>query len=376
LVLDMKRMKIPFSDLARQESTIQNAIEPAVVEALRSGEYIYSPIVESFEEELAAYCDVRYAISVASGTDALILGLIGAGIRPGDEVITPAFTFFSTAGAIVHAGATPIFVDVEGDNFNIDVAQVHSGITHKTRALITVHLYGQMAGMTRVSEVARSHDLLVIEDAAQAIGATYRGAKAGSFGLIGCLSFNYSKNLGTYGNGGAVLTNDTGLARELRTLRNYGLEGYFHHTRIGFNSRLSALQAAALRVKLKVIDEWNCTRNEIAVYYNQLLKDIDGVVIPTVGDERAHVYHKYTILAENREELKLFLAHRGIEAKVFYPEPLHQQPCFSQFHSAQVHLPVSERLAKQVLSLPLYPGLTDTEVDYVASCIHEFYASR
>jgi len=367
-------MKVPYYAPERQLASIQQELEISILSAFRSGDYIYSPIADAFEEKLADYCGAKYAITVASGTDALILALIAAGVKPGDEVITSAFSFFSTVGAITWVGAVPTFVDVDDRTFNLDARQLENVITLRTKAIVPVHLYGQMADMNLICAIGSKHRLVIIEDAAQAIGSTHCELKAGSVGTMGCLSFNPSKILSGFGNGGAILTSDRRLRHELRLLRNYGLEGYFQHSRIGINSRLSSLQAAAMMVELDVLDEWIESRNTIAHQYDLLLNSVNQVHVPYIDDGKRHVYHKYTIIAEQRDNLKSFLEARGIETHIYYPIPLQHQPCFSHLTSTKAHLPKTDEISKKVLSLPIFPGLTQTEVNYICEMIFEFYA--
>ncbi len=370
-------MNIRFNDLSRLDAFIKQEIDLKIYEIIHSDDYIYNPIVYEFEAQLAQYLGVKHAITVASGTDALIFALIAAGIGREDEVITTGFSFFSTAAAIIHAGGLPVFVDIDPVTFNICPDLIEASITKKTKAIIPVHLFGQPADMKRIIEIADKNKLFIIEDASQAIGSSFQGNKVATFGLAGCISFNYSKNLGAYGNGGAVVTNDDRLAKEIIFLRNYGLDGYFHHTRLGFNSNLGAIQAGVLNIKLKFLDDWNTTRQELAQHYSSSLSNISQVVLPVINKNFTHVYNKFSIITDKRDELQGFLMGKGIETKVFYPEPLHLQPCFKPFnllYQNGCHLKVAEETAQKVLSLPLFPGMKEDEINFVIHQVIAFFS--
>ncbi len=367
-------MKVPLLDLKRQYVSIKDEINISIQKVLDHGMFIMGPEVKELEEKLAAYCGVKNGIGVASGTDALLLSLRALGVGPGDEVVTTTFTFFATAGVISRLGAKPVFVDIEDKTFNIDPALLQKAITPRTKAIMPVHLYGQIAEMDEIMKISSSRKLPVVEDAAQAIGAEYKGKKAGQFGTTGCYSFFPSKNLGAYGDGGFIVTNDDNLAESIRKLRVHGAKPKYHHSVVGYNSRLDTMQAAALLVKLKYLPEWHEARRQKAAKYNQLLKGIKQVTTPFAHDYNYHIYHQYTILAENRDGLKNHLKANEIGFDTYYPLPLHLQECYRDLNYKVGDLPVSERLANLAISLPVFPELTDQEQEYVADTIREFYS--
>jgi len=374
-------MKIPVLDLTRQYNAIRKEIDAAVARVLSSGRFILGSEVEAFEQEVAEDLGVRHAIGVASGTDALLLSLRALGIGPGDAVVVPSFTFFATAGAVHNVGATPVFVDVDPHTLNIDPRKVEERLATdptlraKTRAIIPVHLYGQMADMDEIVALSEKFGLYVIEDAAQAIGAEYKGRKAGSVGHLGCFSFFPTKNLGAYGDGGLVVTNDDELAERVRMLRVHGAKPKYYHHLVGYNSRLDALQAAILRAKLPHLAEWTKARQRIAARYDELLRDIEGIKLPHRAPHRTQIFHQYTVRVPGgkRDALRAYLAERGIGTEVYYPLPLHLQPCFRHLGYREGDLPESERASREVLSFPMFPELTDEELEYVAGEIKRFY---
>lgn len=366
-------MKIPPLDLKRQYVSIKDEIDSAIQNVLNHGGFVLGPEVKELESKLAEYCETKNGIGVASGTDALLLSLMAVGIKPGDEVITSTFTFFATAGVISRLGAEPVFVDIDPDTFNIDPALIENAITSKTRAVIPVHLYGQIAEMDEISALAKKHDIPIIEDAAQAIGSTYKGKKAGSLGLTGCFSFYPTKNLGGYGDGGFITTGHDETADLLRRLRLHGARPKYFHALIGINSRLDSLQAAALLVKLKHLPEWHEARRARAQYYDKLLSDIDRVKTPFVRDYNYHIYHQYTILAEKRDELREHLKSRDIGCEIYYPLPMHLQDCFKNLGYKKGDMPVAEKAAEMAISIPIFPEMSAEEQDYVAETIREFY---
>ncbi len=369
-------MKVPLLDLKRQYSSIKDEINGAIQNVLDHGMFIMGPEVKELEAELARYCGVKNGIGVASGTDALLLSLRGLNIGPGDEVVTTTFSFFATAGVISRLGAKPVFVDIDEKTFNIDPRLIEKAITPRTKAILPVHLYGQVAEMDEILKVAAKHKLPVVEDAAQAIGAEYKGKKAGQFGVTGCYSFFPSKNLGAYGDGGFIVTDDDNLAEMIRKLRVHGAKPKYHHSMVGYNSRLDSIQAAVLLIKLKYLPQWHEARRQKAANYNGLLKDIEQVRTPFVHDYNYHIYHQYTILAENRDGLKNHLKSKEIGFDTYYPLPLHLQECYQYLNYKTGDLPVSERLANLAISLPVFPELTDQEQEYVAQTIREFYCKR
>lgn len=353
---------IPFLDLKKQLLPIRDEIHKAVLDVVDSGQYILGEQVKLFEEEIASYLGVKHAIGVASGSDALVLSLMACGVGEGDEVITTPFTFFATAGAIARVGATPVFVDIQKDTFNIDTKLIENAITPRTKAILPVHLFGQPADMTEILALAKKHRLFVIEDACQAIGAEFKGKKVGGLGDLACFSFFPTKNLGCFGDGGLVTTNDDKLAAFVRKARVHGSAKKYHHEFVGFNSRLDALQAAVLRVKLKYLDDWNAGRQKLAQEYSQSLSE--RFTTPFIAPERTHVFHQYALLAgsqSQREEVLLTLKEKGIAAGIYYPVPLHLQECFSYLGYKEGDLPVAEDIAKRIFSLPLYPELDQKE---------------
>lgn len=371
-------MTVPLLDLRAQFATIKDEVLPALLAVAESQQFIMGEAVGALEEAVARLAGVSHAVACASGTDALLLSLKALELASGDEVITTPFTFFATAGAIHNAGGRPVFVDIDPATFNLAVVQVAAAVTPRTRAIIPVHLFGQMAQMEQILAIARRHDLAVIEDAAQAVGArraidgTWRAA--GALGLTGALSFFPSKNLGCWGDGGMILTQDAALAQRLRRLRTHGGAKQYHHEEIGTNSRLDTLQAAVLLAKLPHLAAWNAERRRHAARYSEELAAVDGVVPPAVDPANEHVFHQYTIRAARRDDLKRCLAERGIGCAVYYPRPLHLQPCFAALGHRPGSFPEAERACQEVLSLPVYPELTADQRDTVVAAVAEFYS--
>jgi dTDP-4-amino-4,6-dideoxygalactose transaminase len=360
---------IPLLDLVTQYQSIKSEIDAAIQDVLDSGKFILGPHEKAFEQEIADYLGVKHAIGLASGTDALIIALKAAGIGPGDEVIVPAYTFFATAGAVLSVGATPVFVDINSDTYLLDTSQLTDVITEQTRAIIPVHLYGQAVDMDAILEFARSHNLIVIEDNAQAFGADYKGRKTGSIGDMGCLSFFPSKNLGGYGDGGMLVMNDDELARQARMLRTHGWQKKYFPEILGYNSRLDELQAAILRVKLKFVDGWNQQRRQVASWYNQELIT-NRIQPPVVALDQSPVYHLYIVRFKNRNQVQQALKDAGIASDIYYPQPLHLcQPCL-ELPLPTGGLPVSELASQELLALPLYPELTREQVKQVVEIIN------
>ncbi len=365
-------MEIASLDLKRQYESIREEVNNAVLEVLASQSFILGPFVESFEQKIAKYCSVRYAIGVSSGTDAILLALMACGVKNGDEVITTPFTFFATAGSIVRLGAVPVFVDIDPDTYNIDVNKIAPAVNKKTKAILPVHLYGQCADMDAILEVARANGLMVIEDAAQAIGAVYKGKNAGSMGDMGCFSFYPTKNLGGYGDGGLVTTNNAELAEFIKILRVHGSKPKYYHSYIGVNGRLDAIQAAVLSVKLKYLNEWSEKRRFIASYYHEHLKRLP-IRLPKIGSHNTHIFHQYVIATPRRDTLMEYLKQQGIETAVYYPVPLHLQKCFDYLGYKRTDLPESEKASNETLALPIYPEITQKEQDYVIGHIKNFF---
>jgi UDP-N-acetyl-3-dehydro-alpha-D-glucosamine 3-aminotranferase len=357
-------------DLVAQFQTIQQELRAAIEDVLRSGKFILGPQVEAFEREIAAACGVRYAVGVASGTDALLLSLHAAGVSPGDEVIVPAFSYIATADAVSLLGATPVFCDVLLDTFNLDPAQLERHVTPRTKAVVPVHLFGQPADMDRILLFARSAQLAVIEDAAQAIGASCGGRAAGSLGDFGCLSFYPTKNLGACGDAGMVLTSSRDAASRLRSLRGHGAVAHkYISEEQGWNSRLDELQAAILRVKLRHLAEWAAARQSHAARYDSLLGTVPGLALPRVAPGSTHVYHQYTVRLADRERVQKHLASQGIASTVYYPVPLHLQPMYAHLGYEPGSMPRAERAALEVLSLPMYPELTPEQIERIAAAL-------
>ncbi|MBP3925440.1 DegT/DnrJ/EryC1/StrS family aminotransferase [bacterium] len=362
---------IPILDSKRQYATIGSEVEKAVCEVLRSGSYILGPNTKALEQELADYIGCKYTVGLNSGTDALHLALRALNIGAGDEVITVAFTFVATTEAIGIVGAKPVFVDIDKDTFNLDASKLEAAITPKTKAIIPVHLYGQPCDMDAIMDVAKRHNLHVIEDCCQAIGAKYKGQMVGTFGDFGCLSFYPTKNLGGMGDGGLIMTNDESLRDRVVALRNHGGAVRYHHDEIGVNSRLDEIQAAILRVKLPHIDKWNKLRREHAARYNELFAGCADVQTPKELDDTYCVYHQYTVKIPNRDEVHKMLQERGIGAMLYYPIPLHLQKVHEYLGVGAGSLPVSEKNTEMVISLPMFPELTDEEQQTVAKTLME-----
>jgi dTDP-4-amino-4,6-dideoxygalactose transaminase len=370
-------MNVPLLDLRAQFTTIRNEMMEAVTRVFENQAFVLGAEVEAFENECAEYCQVKHAIGCASGSDALLLALMALGIGHSDEVITVPFTFFATGGAIARLGAVPVYIDISAQDFNLDVTQLERAITSRTRAIMPVHLFGQCAAMDAIEKIADKYSLPVIEDAAQAIGADIHGRRAGTFGTIGCFSFFPSKNLGGAGDGGLLTTNDDDLAEKLRMLRVHGSKVKYIYEDVGINSRLDALQAAVLRVKLKHLDEWTNARERNAARYNALFAQagIERVITPTAHSGYRHIYNQYTIRCQRRDELMQHLKAQGIGTEIYYPLPLHLQKCFAYLNYREGSLPASEAIAKDCLSLPVYPELTADMQQYVVSRIVDFYRS-
>jgi dTDP-4-amino-4,6-dideoxygalactose transaminase len=370
--------KIPLLDLSAQYQNLEGEIQAAVSRVLSSQRFILGPEVRELELELAAYCQCAEAIGCASGSDALLLALMACGVGPGDEVITTPFSFFATAGSIVRLGARTVFVDIDPATFNISPDLIESAITERTKAIMPVHLFGQCAEMDRINELAAPKRIAVIEDAAQAIGAEYRGKRAGSLGMIGCFSFYPSKNLGGAGDGGMLTTNDPELAQSLRDLRSHGARKKYYHERVGLNSRLDALQAAILRVKLPYLDGWAQARRDNAKRYRALFEEHDSMTrenvrLPAEPASALHVYNQFVIRARDRDKLRSFLGERGIGTEIYYPVSLHLQECFKDFGHQPGDFPESERAAEEALAIPIYPELGDNAQRRVVDTIAAFY---
>lgn len=361
--------KIPLLDLVAQYESIKPEIDEAIQRVLDSGWFILGEEVKAFEEEVARYLDVRHAVGVASGTDALILALRALEIGQGDEVILPAYTFFATAGAVMHVGARPVLVDIDPRTYCMDVDKLQEAVTGKTRAVIPVHLYGHPAEMDPLLQVAEENDLKVIEDNAQAFGAEYRGNKTGSIGHAGCLSFFPSKNLGGYGDGGMVVTDSAKMAEQVRMLRVHGWKTKYYPEILGYNSRLDALQAAVLRVKLRHVDAWNQRRREIAALYDQVLAEVPEIQAPFSAEHVSHVYHLYVVRTRARDQLRERLKEGEISSGVYYPQALNLTAPMKEFGFQVGDFPVSEQASEETLAVPIYPELNENEVLNVLAMI-------
>jgi UDP-2-acetamido-2-deoxy-ribo-hexuluronate aminotransferase len=374
---------IQMVDLQNQYLKIKSEIDAAIAEVLKTSKFIRGQQVEQFEQELAAYLDVKYVISCANGTDALMLSLMALGLQPGDEVITPSFTFIATAETIAFLGLKPIFAEVDPKTFNIDPEKIKKLITPKTKAIIPVHLFGQCADMTSILRIAEKNNLFIVEDAAQSLGATFAFPcgtlkKAGTFGQLGCTSFFPSKNLGCFGDGGAVFTNNEILAKKIKLIANHGMAQRYNHEVIGVNSRLDTLQAAVLNVKLKYLDKFNKERIVAANYYTDQLKSINEISVPTQIKQANHIYNQYTIKVSGnmRDKLRQYLETKSIPTMVYYPIPLHLQPAFKYLGLNVGSMSVTEKLCNEVLSLPMHTELSEEQLSYICSTVKDFFKSN
>ncbi len=366
-----RRAPVCFVDLKKQYEEIRGELDAAIQGVMSRADFILGSEVRAFEEEFAHFCGAAQCIGVGCGLDALTLAVKGLGIGPGDEVILPGNTFVATALAVSHSGATPVLVDHDPDDYTIDPDCFASAITERTRAVVAVQLYGQTADMDRIDAIAAEHCIPVIEDAAQAHGALYKGRPCGALGRAAAFSFYPGKNLGAAGDGGAIVTDDTDLAAWARETRNYGSSVKYHHDTRGYNTRLDGIQAAVLRVKLKYLDRWNDLRREIAASYDERLEGLP-VLLPVTGAHRRHVYHVYAIRCHDRDSLMSFLQKCGVSANIHYPVPIHHQPAFRHHCIVPHRLANTESYADQLLSLPIHPHMAEEDVAYVAQCLHEF----
>jgi dTDP-4-amino-4,6-dideoxygalactose transaminase len=368
-------IRIPVEDIVRQYPLIKDEVEAAVAEVLPTGNYVLGPNVSAFEREFADYCQTRYSLGISNGTEALHLALAACGVSDGDEVITVPNTYIATVFAVSYVGATPVFVDVDPVTFNIDVSQIAARITPRTKAILPVHLYGHMVDMDPLLEIAQRYGLRVIADAAHAHGALYKGRRAGSIGDVGCFSFYPRKVMGCFGDGGAVTTSDDELYDRIKVLRYMGQHKKYLHEVVGFQQRLDEIQAAILRVKLRHLEEWIEERRRLAALYDELLAG-QPVTTPGAKGEVRHVYYQYTILAPSRDELKTFLAERGIGSQDMYPLEVPYQPAYEHLGHKYGDFPVADAHVKEILCLPMFPELTKDEVSEVCGAIGEFYSAR
>jgi dTDP-4-amino-4,6-dideoxygalactose transaminase len=359
---------IPFVDLKAQYNSIKDEIDTAVIKVLESTQFVLGDEVQTLEQEFSAYCEAQHSVAVNTGTSALHLALLAAGIGPGDEVITVPFTFVATVAAIDYTGAKAVFVDVDPVSYTIDVNQIEQAITDSTKAILPVHLYGQPADMDPILDIARRHNLVVIEDAAQAHGAEYKGRRVGSLGDMGCFSFYPGKNLGAYGEGGMLVTNNPDYERRARMLRDWGQERRYHHVLKGYNYRMDGIQGAILRVKLRYIEQWTEARIHHAGQYSSLLTDAD-LKTPVVMPYSRHVFHIYAVRVQNREALQAALKEEGVSTGIHYPIPVHMQTAFADLGYQAGDFPVAERVANEVLSLPMYPELSEEQVKTVSTAL-------
>ena len=361
-------MAVPLLDMKRQFDTIKEKIDSAVAKVLNHGWFILGPEVTEFERRVAEMCGVSFGVGVACGTDALLLSLDAAGVGPGDEVIVPDYSFFASAGVVSRLGARPVFVDIEKDTYNIDPGKIEDALTSKTKAIMPVHLFGQMADMDPIMSIARKHSLAVIEDAAQAIGSTYKNKQAGSIGDFGCFSFYPTKNLGAAGDGGMTVTNNKDYAEKLLMLRMHGWKKKYFPEIIGYNSRLDSIQAAVLLVKLNYLKEWTDKRREHAGIYDKAFIGT-SIITPVVKDYSYHIYNQYTIAVGNRDELLATLKEKNIGHDIYYPAPFHKLECYRDLKYKDGDFPISEKAAESVVSIPIYPELTKAEQDEVIEVV-------
>lgn len=372
-------MKVPLLDLTEQNAALRPEIEAALGRVLDTNAFILGGEVAELENELAEYCGVKHSIGCASGSDALLLAMMAFDIGPGDEVITTPYSFFATVSAITRLGATPVFVDIEPDTYNLDISQIESKITARTKAIQPVHLFGQCADMTRLNAVAEKHGIPVIEDAAQAIGAEDNGVRAGAMSAVGCFSFYPSKNLGGMGDGGFMTTNDDEIAGKLRALRVHGSKERYYHKWVGLNSRLDGFQGAVLRVKLPHLDEWSDKRKANADRYRELFENAglsERVVLPYEREDCRHIYNQFVVRVPNkRDDLRAFMTENGVGTDIYYPVPLHLQECFAFVGYSEGDLPESEKAAKETLAIPIYPELTEAQQQFVVDTISGFFAA-
>jgi dTDP-4-amino-4,6-dideoxygalactose transaminase len=368
-------MSVPFLDLRAQYESIKDEVATAFQEVMESFAFAGGPFVEKFERAFASFCQCEYAIGVGSGTEALWIALLSLGVGPGDEVITVPNTFIATAEAISFCGAKPVFVDIDDHTYTINPDLIEKAVTARTKAIIPVHIFGQMADMDPIMEVARRHNLFVVEDACQAHGAEYKGKVAGSIGDAGCFSFYPGKNLGAYGEAGAITTNNAELAEKMYMFRDHGQSKKYYHTLIGWNARMDGFQGAVLNVKLRHLNVWNEARRRNAYIYNELLSGLDGLVIPHEADHAKHVYHVYVIRIQNRDRVMTALAQKGISCGIHYPVPIHLQEAYLNSGLKNNGLKVSERIASELLSLPMFPELNKSQLQEVKDKIQEIFQS-
>ena len=365
-------MNVPFIDFREQYHAVKDQIDSGLKSVFEKGNFILGQEEKDFERAFASYCDAQYAVGVNSGTDALYLALAALGIGEGDEVILPTFTFIATALCVSYTGAKPVFVDIENETYNIDPEKFKKAITKKTKAVIPVHIYGQPSNMKEINALAKKYNIAVMEDAAQAHGATYQGKKVGSLGNVACFSFYPTKSLGAFGDGGMVVTDNKNVYEKILMLRDYGRIGRYNHKIKGYNSRLDTVQAVVLAAKLPHLDAWNKMRHEKAAYYGKLLKGLEGMTLPVIQNDRTHVFQTYAIrIKKNRDKLCEGLQQKGIGVLIHYPIPLHLQEAYKELKYKKGDFPVAERVAKEILSLPMFPHINREQIEYVCTSLKE-----
>lgn len=364
-------MNVQFVDFSEQYKIIKDEIDVGLKRVFEKGNFILGQEAKDFENEFAAYCDVKYGVGVNSGTDALYLAVAALDIEEGDEVILPTFTFIATALCISYTGAKPVFVDIEEDTYNIDPKKIEKAITKRTKAIIPVHIYGQAANMDEIMTLAKKYRLKVIEDAAQAHGATYKKRKVGSLGDVACFSFYPTKSLGAFGDAGMIVTSDEKIYKAALMLRDYGRQGRYEHKIKGYNSRLDTVQGVVLSAKLKHLDQWNILRNEHALYYNKFLGNMKGVKPPTIKADRTHVFQTYAVRVKNRDKILDALKAKKIDALIHYPIPLHLQEAYKELKHKKGDFPVAEAVSRDILSLPMFPHMNKEQIEYVCGCLKE-----
>lgn len=375
--------KIQMVDLMTQYQSIKQEVDTAILNVIENAQFINGPEVSAFQQELEGYLNAKHVIPCANGTDALQIALMALGLKPGDEVITPSFTYVATTEVIALLGLKPVFVEVDQDTFCIDVTKIEAAITSKTKAIVPVHLYGQAAEMDAIMDIARKHNLFVVEDNAQAIGCTYTHAdgsvsKTGTIGTIGCTSFFPSKNLGCYGDGGALYTNNDELAAQIRMIANHGQSKRYYHDVVGCNSRLDSIQAAVLRIKLRRLDEYNAKRRAVADHYDRFFSKYDGIKTPVRNPKSEHVFHQYTLTLEgiDRDALNAYLAEKDVPSMIYYPVPAHKQKMFSAFDSETTHLPITDWLTERVISLPIHTEMEAEQLETICNAVASFIEKK
>ncbi len=369
-------MKVPFIDFREQYYVVRDQIDAGLKKVFEDGTFILGPQERDFEQAFARYCEAPYAVGVNSGTDALYLALVALNVGPGDEVILPSFTFIATALCVSYTGAKPVFVDIEERTYNIDPDKFAAAITPRTKVIIPVHIYGQPADINQITELAKRHKIAVVEDACQAHGATYQGRKTGSLGDIACFSFYPTKSLGGCGDGGMIVTNNKEIYEKILMLRDYGRQGRYDHKIKGYNSRLDTVQAVVLAAKLPHLDQWNRMRNDVAVQYGQLLKNIDSIITPFLEKDRTHVFQTYAVRVPNRDKVCGQMKNRGVDVLIHYPIALHLQEAYADLGYKRGDCPVSEAVADDILSLPIFPHMKKEQIDYVCAALRELVENK